>query len=150
MLPNLHADPHVSGSFVGAILHAGSEISLRVIPDDVSTEQCLASATRAVAALPELDAQARDIAAESLLPDYNQNWRHHSRVAEDGSTVETHDPALDPSEFRARLQLTCLEVLGADCYTVFYSDDHMFCGHSVVVTSFDGLRFTDTHAELFG
>ena len=71
-------------------------------------------------------------------------------MAEDGSTVETHDPELVPADFKARLQMICLEVMGTDCYTFFYDDDGLFAGHTVVVTSFDGPRFADASAELFG
>ncbi len=150
MLPPLHADPKAPGSLVGTLPDAGDGISLRVTPDDVPAEQCLVLAQKAVAALADLDAQARAVAAKSLLASYNQDWRHYARVAADGSTAETHDPELTPAEFEARLRMTCLEASGADCCTVFYDDGGMFAGHAVVVTSFDGLAFTDTHAELFG
>ena len=31
-----------------------------------------------------------------------------------------------------------------------YGDDKLFSGHSVFVTSFDGIAFADTDASLFG
>lgn len=150
MLPELPADSRVPGSLIGALLYAGHEVSLRLTPDDASTHECLSSAARAVSALPEIDTKAKDTAARDLLANYNQNWRHYSQVAEDGAIVERHDPALGPSDFKGRLRMTCLEVVGVDRYTIFYDDDHMFWGHSVVITAFDGLRFSDTHSELFG
>ncbi|HEX5220350.1 MAG TPA: DUF2262 domain-containing protein [Verrucomicrobiae bacterium] len=150
MLPELKNDPSVPGSLIGSLLFEGRELVLRITPDDTTTEQCLSAAAKALAALPDIDIKARDVAARTLLSNYNDNWRHYGRTTEGGSIEEVHDPELSSSDFKARLKMTCLETLGANCYTIFYDDGHMFAGHSVVITSFDGLFFSDTYAELFG
>jgi hypothetical protein len=150
ILPALHADPGIPNTLVGYLQFAGHSVTLRIIPDDATTDECLDSASRAVAAVQEIDVLAREVAVKDLLPNYNENWRHYSRASDDGSFVDVHDPELSPADFKARLTLTCLEVLGATCYTVFYDDGGLFAGHSVVVTSFDGLLFRESHAEIFG
>jgi hypothetical protein len=43
-----------------------------------------------------------------------------------------------------------LEVTGAKLLALSYSAGEMFWGHSVCVTSFDGLTLTDTNVELQG
>ena len=73
MLPELHPDPSAPGSLLGTLRHTEREVSLRLTPDDASSEQCSAAAEQAVAALRELDRRAWDVAARELLTNYNEN-----------------------------------------------------------------------------
>lgn len=150
MLPELHNDSRIPGSLTGTLQFDGREVVLRITPDDATIEQCLSSAVQALSALLDIDMKARDAAAKTLLSSYNENWRHYARTAEDGGIAEVDDPELSASDFKSRLTMTCLEALGTNCYTVHYDAGPMFAGHSVVITSFDGLLFADVHAELFG
>ena len=150
MLPELHSDPNNSNSRIGSLQFEGREVALRINPDDATAEECIASALKAVLALQEIDSKAKDTAARCMLSNYNDNWRHYSRAGEEGIFVDVHDPELTASDFKARLSMTALEALGTSCYTIFYNDDRMFAGHSIVITSFDGLQFSDSFAELFG
>ncbi len=125
-------------------------MDLRVHPDNATMDEAIASALRAVEAITELDRLARDVAAAKLLSEYNSSWRHYSRADGRGCSVEVTDPELSELEFRSRLTLSWLGALGATCYEFGYDDDRMFAGHSVVVISFNGVHFTDSHAELFG
>ncbi len=150
MLPELHPDPQLPQVWLGTLTFNGRKVDLRVDPDGVPKEECMASALQAVRALSELDVKAKAAAAAELLPNYNQNWRHFSQTKADGTFEDVHEPELTASSFKQRLTLTSIEAMGNDCYTLFYSDDNMFAGHSVVVTSFDGLEFSNSSAELFG
>src|SRR4051812_46946572 len=122
MLPELHNDPRIAGSLIGSLRFEAREVVLRIEPDDATMEQCLLSAARAVSGLQDIDRKARDVAARNLLSSYNENWRHYGRATGDGTIVDVHDPELTASDFKIRLTMTCIEALGATCYTVFYYD----------------------------
>ena len=150
MLPQLHNDPAIPGSLIGSLQFDAREVVLRISPDDATMEQCLSSAAQALSVLRDIDLKAKDAAATHLLPSYNEHWRHYGRSAGDGTIVDVHDTELTASDLKNRLTMTSIEALGATCYTVFYDAEKMFHGHSVVVTSFDGLLFSEVSAELFG
>jgi len=150
MLPELNPDPVFQNALTGSLDFDNRQVSLRVDPDDATIEECLASAARAVDALSALDRHAREAAARSLLAKYNDGWRRYSTMTEDGKFVDVESPVLTAPAFMARLKLTSLEALGANTCTLLYDDDRLFAGHSVEVTSFDGLSFTDVSVQLLG
>lgn len=112
--------------------------------------QVLDLAEKAVAALSELEAKAKLVAVRDLLTTYNEDWRHYGIVGENGSSIEVHDPELSSAEFQARLGLKGVTVTGSANIELCFSDGGMFAGHSVMVTSFDGIQFGNTYADLFG
>ncbi len=150
MLPKLTPDPKSPGRLTGAVSYGGRMVKLSMVADGSTAERLMAFTSGAVDALAELDSMARQVAAKHLLSEYNLSWRRFSRVGPDGRALEMAEPELADHDFIARLTLASLEVVGDSCLTLGYSDDQMFAGHSVLVTSFGGLQFTDAHAELFG
>ena len=150
ILPELQNDPNIPGSLRGSLKFQGRDVVLMICPDDATLAQCLASAEQALSMLPEIDRKAKDVAMNKLLSEYNEGWRHYEYVTESGSVVEVNDPELNASDFKTRLTMTSLEIMGANSYTVLYDDGKMFGGHAVVITSFDGAVFSDAYAELFG
>lgn len=150
MLPELRPDLKFPDRLIGTVPFAGRMIALSIEPDGSADEAVMGFASCAVAALEELDAKARQVAAIKLLPQYNMNWRNFSRVGPDGQEVEIKNPELGESDFMPRLTLTSLEIMGDSCLVLGYDDDRMFAGHSVFVTSFDGVQFAHANAQLFG
>ncbi|MBL8739295.1 MAG: DUF2262 domain-containing protein [Planctomycetes bacterium] len=150
MLPELRECPNDPAALIGQVVHGGRALDLTVIGDGDPMPQVLGFAERAVAALQGLEAMAKLAAANALLATYNECWRHHGIVGKDGPSIEIHGPELSSDEFQARLRLHAITVTGATCICLCFGDGRMFAGHSVFVTSFDGLQFANTHAELFG
>lgn len=107
-------------------------------------------ASSAVDALEQLDSLARQVAAKRLLAEYNSTWRQFISVDLEGQDAAASGPELGESDFMSRLMLISVEATGDSCLTLGYGDDHMFAGHSIFVTSFDGVQFADAHADLFG
>ena len=150
MLPELQPDPKLPDTLIGAVPFGGRMVALIIVPDGSTSEAVMVSASCAVDTLAAFDSLARKVAAKKLLPEYNSSWRRFSRVGPDGRVLEITEPELAEHDFIVRLTLTSLEAVGDSCLTLGYDDDQMFAGHSVLVTSFDGVRFADAHAELFG
>lgn len=150
MLPELQPDPKFPDRLVGNVPFAGRNIALSINPDSSAPEAVFGLASSAVDALGHLDLMARKVAAKRLLPEYNSSWREFSRVGPDGQEEAVSRPELGESDFISRLSLASLEATGDSCLTLGYDDDHMFAGHSVFVTSFDGVQFFDAHAQLLG
>lgn len=145
----LKSAPQFSTCMLASVSYQGREISLTLDPDGEEVEACLGLARDLVTSLEVLESKARAVAAEKLLDEYNQSWRTFSRARADGSMEEVIHPVLAGSEFRQRLGLESLAVTGSMIEFCF-TDDGLFAGHSIFVTSFDGTGFTDTDATLFG
>lgn len=150
MLPELQTDPKFPDRLTGLVPFAGRTVALSIQPDGSTAEAVMGLASSAVDALGQLDLLARQVAAKRLLTEYNSRWREFIRVGPDGRDVAVSEPELSESDFMSRLMLTSVEVTGDSCLTLSYDDDQMFAGHSVFVTSFDGVQFADAHADLFG
>lgn len=150
MLPELQIDPKFQGRLTGVVPFAGRTVALSIQADGSTAEAVMDLASSAVDALGQLDSLARQVAAKRLLTEYNSSWREFIRVGPDGQDVAVSEPELGESGFMSRLMLTSVEATGDSCLTLVYDDDHMFAGHLVFVTSFDGVQFADAHAELFG
>jgi hypothetical protein len=150
VLPDLQTDPKFPARLTGVVSFSGRTVALIIEPDGAPTEVVMDLASRAVDALGELDSLARQVAAKRLLTEYNLSWREFIRVDPGGQDVAVSGLELEERDFMSRLKLTSVVATGDCCLTLSYDDDHMFAGHSVVVTSFDGLEFADAHAGIFG
>lgn len=150
MLPELQTDPRFPDRLIGVVPFAGRTVALGIQPDGSTMEAVLGLASSAVDALEQLDLLARQVAAKRLLPQYNSHWREFIRVGPDGRDAAVSEPELGESDFMSRLTLTSAEATGDSCLTLSYDDGHMFAGHLVSVTSFDGLQFSHAYAELSG
>jgi hypothetical protein len=124
-------------------------LEVTVCPDDAEPEEASTFLRLIVSALGRHDAQARNMASSALLSVYNEGWRQYTTTDAQGAVHEVSDPVLSDAEFKARLQLSAVTILGAQACALIYSDDEMFWGHSVVVSTDDG-GTTWSHADLFG
>ena len=141
----LQQEPDERGWYHGTAEWAGRTIRVKIIPDqpdERTVADAAAFARRIVAALDDHDRRARDAAALALLDTYNDNWRDDDddddddddeRIGPGGSA-----PPLSAAAFVQRLTLYALNVANNESADLFYSDDGMFGGHSVVVGTSDG------------
>jgi len=100
--------------------------------------------------LAELDASCRTLIAADLLQSYNSEWRFGRVAKADGATEEFEKPALTETELAAKLSPTSFQVTGGGLLGFWYSDGEVFWGHSVGLTSFDGLALTNVLVGMFG
>lgn len=149
ILENLKPDPNLSGVLCASVTDGKDSFELRIDPDDQPVEDCLQAARKLLASIQEMNQRALSIASENLLDSYNESWREYSEMSKDGLYEDVSNPELKPSEFEANLKISSVSVIG-QMVEFLYSDNGLFAGHSVVVTSFDGLNFADTTAEIFG
>ena len=137
-------------AFEAHVQYQGRDIAIDIDPDGEDIEAVLAFAVEVVRSLEDLDARARAIASRDLLETYNGDWRSNLQVLDDGSRWTVHDPELSDSEFRARLILSGVNVLGSTSIDVWFEDDGMFMGHSVYIRSSDGIDVSQATAALYG
>jgi len=144
--------PHESlpEALAGKLRLGGREVALLIQPDGEDIALPLALAREAARSIVDVDVKAKRVASDKLLRTYNISWREFRRARSDGKVEDVCLPEMTPEEFMSRLTLVSLEACGADCIVLCYSDDTLFAGHSVFVTSFDGLLFGEANAQLFG
>jgi hypothetical protein len=150
VLGTLLPDERSDGALNGAISYRGKRLPLHVEPEEGDLSLPIALARALVGSLSTFDQKARKAAAAALLTTYNESWREFSKAREDGTMVDVSNPPLSESEFMARIELESLEVGGKDICSLWYADGGLFAGHSIFVTSFDGEKFSDLDASLFG
>ena len=97
----------------------GLSIGVEEEEGDPSPEE-IEQARRILFRLREREPEARIVAAEELLDIYNDQWNE--------------DEPLDEEEFMARLTLDDLSVAADGSAELFYRDDNLFAGHTVLVT----------------
>jgi hypothetical protein len=103
-----------------------------------------------VGSIKALDAKSRALIAEDSLEGYNSGWRFGEVTPPNGTTEPFEKPALTAAEFCEKLKLEAVEVTGPNTLIFWYGDDEMFWGHSLYMTSFDGVTMKDTHVSMFG
>jgi hypothetical protein len=135
---------------VGQTAYENRPVEIGISENDVTTNDALILAESAVRSLKDIDIRARLLLANDFLDGYNSDWRLGEAQLEDGSTKAFEKPLLSKEEFSAKVQLETIEISGNATITLWYSDDDMFSGHDLFVTSFDGLNFADTHVSMAG
>ena len=143
------AREETEGSGVASLHYGKRHINVRIIADEIPYESTVEIAAQVVLGITDLDAKAKQVAASELTSTYNNGWNEYDEVQNDGTTKYVSKPKLSPDQFGQKLSLNGINVTG-NMLELFYDDDGMFWGHSVVITSFDGIGFTETHAEIFG
>lgn len=95
-------------------------LSLTVEHEDPLSEAEIATARRVLLHLREHEPEARIVAAEELLDIYNAEWNEGE--------------PLDEEEFMSRLTLDDLNIAPDGSAELFYRDDDLFAGHTVLVS----------------
>jgi hypothetical protein len=135
---------------VAKVRYDSLDIKVGISRDDQPFETALELAADVVRRLPELDNLAKRVAVADLRQTYNNGWNEYDEAQEDGTFKAVSNPQLSEAEFEAKLSLNAINVTGDRVIDFFYDDEKMFWGHSIVVTSLNGVNFSDAHAELFG
>ncbi|HUG67036.1 MAG TPA: DUF2262 domain-containing protein [Pirellulaceae bacterium] len=133
-----------------SIDYESRKIDVKIIPDGQPFETALKLAADVVARLGEYDMTAKQIIVKDLRGTYNSGWNEFDEVQEDGSLKAVTNPQRSAAEFEKRFSLVGINVTGNTVVTLFYEDSGLFWGHSVFVSSLNGMDFSDAHADFFG
>lgn len=151
VLGELSADEHLKGALRGSFAYHERQIHLLLWPNEGDLTPCLALAQSAVLAIDEIDEKAKCAAAREMLGIYNSNWREYLEIDRStGRRRNVSNPQLDEEEFKSKLMLTGVSISGRNRISAEYDDCDLFMGHSIIVTSSDGLAFSKCWVELTG
>ena len=129
-------------SYDGTVVINGKELSVDIIlEDEGETEKIEQQMNSFFSEIDTLSKKAKECIAEKYLDLYNNNWRF-------GDDEDDPDkPELTKEEFMEALSLQSLLFYSEDV-EVFFDDNDMFLGHSLIASEFDGENFND--AQMFG
>lgn len=138
------------GTFLGTISCDGMSATLRIETAGYSVPDCLGLARIAVRSFASLVESARDAAVVDLLDTYNCAWREYDESDGQGNWITVSNPVLDAAEFKSRMQLNSLVVMGDKLCSFLFDDGGMFGGHCIDVSAMDGAVFQDFDVMLIG
>ena len=132
-----------STSYDGTVLINGKELRVDIIlEDEGETEKIEQQMNYFFSEIDTLSKKAKECIAEKYLDLYNDNWRFG-----DDDEDDPDKPELTKEEFMESLSLRSLLFYSEDV-EVFFDDNDMFLGHSLIASEFDGENFND--AQMFG
>ena len=129
-------------SYDGTVVLNGEEFGVSIIlEDEGETEKVEQLMSTFFNEIDTLLPKAKECIANEFLDLYNDNWRF-------GDDEDNPDkPELTKEEFMEALSLQSLLFYSEDI-EVFFDDNDMFLGHSLIASEFDGENFND--AQMFG
>ena len=132
-----------STSYEGTVVLNGEELGVSIILEDESeTEKIEQLMNTLFGGIDTLLPKAKECIAEEFLELYNDNWRFG-----DDDENDPDKPELTKEEFMEALTLQSFLFYSEDV-EVFFDDNDMFLGHSLIASEFDGENFND--AQMFG
>ena len=130
-------------SYEGMVVLNGEDLGLSIILEDESeTEKIEQLMNTLFGGIDTLLPKAKECIAEKYLDLYNDNWRFG-----DDDEDDPDKPELTKEEFMEALTLQSFLFYSEDV-EVFFDDNDMFLGHSLIASEFDGENFND--AQMFG
>ena len=130
-------------SYEGTVVLNGEELGVSIILEDESeTEKIEQLMNTLFGGIDTLLPKAKECIAEEFLELYNDNWRFG-----DDDENDPDKPELTKEEFMEALTLQSFLFYGEDV-EVFFDDNDMFLGHSLIASEFDGENFN--YAQMFG
>ena len=130
-------------SYDGTVVLNGEEFGVSIIlEDEGETEKVEQLMSTFISEIDTLLPKAKECIAEKYLDLYNRNWRFG-----DDDEDDPDKPELTKEEFMEALSLRSLLFYSEDV-EVFFDDNDMFLGHSLIASEFDGENFND--AQMFG
>ena len=129
-------------SYDGTVVINGEELRVDIIlEDEGDTEKIEQQMNTFLSEIDTLSQKAKECIAEDFLDLYNDNWRF-------GDDEDDEDkPELTKEQFMEALSLQSF-LFYSDDVEVFFDDNDMFLGHSLIASEFDGENFNYT--EMFG
>ena len=130
-------------SYEGTVVLNGEEFGVSIIlEDEGETEKVEQLMSTFISEIDTLLPKAKECIANEFLDLYNDNWRFG-----DDDEDDPDKPELTKEEFMENLSLQSLLFYSEDV-EVFFDDNDMFFGHSLIASDFDGENFND--AQMFG
>ena len=130
-------------SYEGTVVLNGEELGVSIILEDESeTEKVEQLMNTLFGEVDMLLPKAKECIAEKFLELYNDNWRFG-----DDDENDPDKPELTKEEFMEALSLQSLLFYSEDV-EVFFDDNDMFLGHSLIASELDGENFNE--AQMFG
>ena len=130
-------------SYDGTVVVGGKELGVSIIlEDEGDTEKIEQMMNTFISEIDTLSQKAKECIANEFLDLYNDNWRFG-----DDDEDDPDKPELTKEEFMEALSLRSLLFYSEDV-EVFFDDNDMFLGHSLIASEFDGENFND--AQMFG
>lgn len=130
-------------SYDGMVVINGEELRVDIIlEDEGDTEKIEQMMNTFISEIDSLSQKAKECIANEFLDLYNDNWRFGGDDEDDPDK-----PELTKEEFMEGLSLQSLLFYSKDV-EVFFDDNDMFFGHSLIASDFDGENFNYT--QMFG
>ena len=130
-------------SYEGTVVLNGEELGVSIILEDESeTEKIEQLMNTLFGGIDTLLPKAKECIAEEFLELYNDNWRFG-----DDDENDPDKPELTKEQFMEALSLQSFLFYSEDV-EVFFDDNDMFLGHSLIASEFDGENFN--YAQMFG
>ena len=130
-------------SYDGTVVINGEELRVDIIlEDEGDTEKIEQQMNNFFSEIDTLSPKAKECIAEKYLELYNDNWRFG-----DDDKDDEDKPELTKEQFMEALSLRSFLFYSEDV-EVFFDDNDMFLGHSLIASDFDGENFND--AQMFG
>ena len=130
-------------SYDGTVVVGGKELDVSIIlEDEGETEKVEQLMNTFISEIDTYLPKAKECIANEFLDLYNDNWRFGNDEEDDPDK-----PELTKEEFMEALSLRSLLFYSEDV-EVFFDDNDMFLGHSLIASDFDGENFND--AQMFG
>ena len=129
-------------SYDGTVVINGEELRVEIIlEDEGDTEKIEQQMNTFFSEIDSLSQKAKECIANEFLDLYNDNWRF-------GDDEDNPDkPELTKEEFMENLSLQSFLFFSEEV-KVFFDDNDMFFGHSLIASDFDGEDFN--YAQMFG
>lgn len=150
ILGSLEVDEHLRKVLNGSRSYLGRDIKLMVDPDDRPMSDSLTLAREGVVILPRLDSLAKHAACKHLLDTYNDYWREYQESDGKGGWHVVSNEILGEDEFISKIKIITFQVEGCDSICLWYHDGGLFGGHTILVSSNDGVKFEDLDVALWG
>ena len=125
-------------SYEGTVVVGGEELRVDIIlEDEGDTEKIEQQMNTFISEIDTISQKAKECIANEFLDLYNDNWRFG-----DDDEDDPDKPELTKEEFMEALSLRSLLFYSEDV-EVFFDDNDMFLGHSLIASDFDGENFND-------
>ena len=125
-------------SYDGTVVLNGEELRVDIIlEDEGDTEKIEQQMNNFFSETDTLSKKAKEGIAEKFLDLYNDNWRFGGDDEDDEDK-----PELTKEEFMEALSLRSFLFYSEDV-EIFFVNDDIFLGHSLIASDFDGENFND-------
>ncbi len=125
-------------SYDGTVVVGGKELGVSIIlEDEGETEKVEQLMNTFFSEIDTLSQKAKECIAEKFLDLYNDNWRFGGDDEDDEDK-----PELTKEQFIEALSLRSFLFYSEDV-EIFFDNNDMFLGHSLIASDFDGENFND-------